>query len=214
MPSYAIPNEVNQGPTTICNLYRMRSNADEIASLFGAVNEAGNIPSSDGIYPDQDAPIVRQGDAARRIETHSWWFPPPGKVKRPVTNVRNLDSPFWRASLVNPERRCLVPVTSFCEWEGAPGSKHKVWFDFPDHPLFAFAGIWRPVDGERSRFAFLTCEPNELVAPVHPKAMPVLLTAKDADTWLTADWDDARQLARPFPATDMRLSREDGDLLL
>ena len=128
----------------------MRSNADEIASLFGAANEAGNIPSSYAIYPEQDAPIIRRHGNDRRIETQRWGFPPPGKVKRPVTNVRNLGSPFWRASLVNPERRCLVPVTSFCEWEGPPGAKRKIWFDLPAHPLFAFAGIlasgrWRAV---------------------------------------------------------------------
>src|SRR5262245_10327971 len=33
----------------------------------------------------------------------------------PVTNVRNLKSPYWRGWL-KAEWRCLVPATSFCEW--------------------------------------------------------------------------------------------------
>jgi len=50
-----------------------------------------------------------------------------------------------------------------------------------------FAGIWRewpgdrgprakPVAGPHRIVAFLTCEPNAVVAPIHPKAMPVALS--------------------------------------
>ena len=49
-------------------------------------------------------------------------------------------------------------------------------------------------------FAFLTCEPNPLVAPLHPKAMPVILHPEDYATWLTADWEEARKLVQPFPS--------------
>lgn len=188
----------------MCNLYRMRSNAAEIARVFGANNTAGNIPDLTEIYPDQNAPIVRSAESGRVIEAFTWGFPPPGQVKRPVTNVRNLESTFWLSALKRPDRRCLVPVTAFCEWTGAKGSKQKVWFDIPDNPLFAFAGVWRPVEGETPRFAFLTCEPNEIVGAIHPKAMPVLLTKDNAGTWLNADWPDARKLAKPFPSDKMQ----------
>src|ERR1700739_4210097 len=53
-------------------------------------------------------------------------------------------------------------------------------------PLFAFAGIWRLWTGERkgetgehSLFAFLTTQSNEIVRPIHAKAMPVILTKPD-----------------------------------
>ncbi|WP_243455609.1 SOS response-associated peptidase family protein [Sphingosinicella sp. BN140058] len=48
-------------------------------------------------------------------------------LDRKVTNVRNLTSPFWRSSLKDPARRCLVPVTGFCEWEGEKGAKREHW---------------------------------------------------------------------------------------
>jgi len=45
-----------------------------------------------------------------------WGFPAPPKVgNHPVTNVRNVSSPFWRAWL-KPQYRCLVPLTSFSEY--------------------------------------------------------------------------------------------------
>lgn len=54
-------------------------------------------------------------------------------------------------------------------------------------PLFAFAGFWTPcrgvrspkstpVEGTHEPFGFLTTEANAIVAPIHPKAMPVIPT--------------------------------------
>src|SRR3546814_2176256 len=160
----------------------------EIARLFRVREGAGlNLPSFEAIYPNRRAPVVRGPTEARQLAMMTWGFPPPHKAgARPVTNVRNLDSPFWRSALQNPERRYLVPVTAFCEWEGETGAKRKVWFELTDTPLFAFAGVWRPAEGGE-RFAFLTCEPNATVAAVHPKAMPAILDPKAADAWLDAD---------------------------
>lgn len=90
------------------------------------------------------------------------------------------------------------------------------WFALDDsRPLFFFAGIWRPwtgtrgtnadsVEGEQLLYSFLTCEPSEVVRPIHAKAMPVMpTTEREIDQWLNAEVADAIILQRPLPADQM-----------
>ena len=136
----------------------------------------------------------------------------PGKrpgttVTKYVTNVRNLASPFWANMLKRPAQRCLVPFSRFAEPKLGPdgkGTKDEHWFRVADREVAAFAGLWRPT-AVGDAYAFLTCAPNPLVAPLHPKAMPVILTdPNDWRTWLTAPWGDARLLQRPLPDQALR----------
>lgn len=183
----------------ICNLYTSARSREEVARLFGG-QLPFDLPEVTGdIYPKKPGYVVRKQDGARIVDVMQWGFPPPAAARAPVTNVRNLASPFWRSALKSPERRCLVPVTRFCEWEGVPGSKIKRWFTVTGAEVFAFAGIWRPIDSGKA-YAFLTCEPNPLVAPIHEKAMPVILQPEDYDRWLDGETDDACGLAQPFPS--------------
>jgi len=131
---------------------------------------------------------------------------PSVKLTKYVTNVRNLNSSFWRSMLMTPARRCLVPITAFSEYGLAPGEDCKKplhWFDVPSRPVFAFAGIWRPTE-RGNAYGFLTTEPNAIVSPIHPKAMPVILHDDDYDRWLTACWDDLKDLVAPYPSQLMR----------
>lgn len=168
---------------------------------------AGNMPPLPGVFPDTTAPVIRvTAEGERELAMMRWGFPPPPNGGRPVTNVRNTASPYW-CTWLNPQWRCLVPATSFCEWtDVAPKVPH--WFALDGtRPLFAFAGLWRPWMGERKGevrehhlFAFLTTAANAAVRPIHAKAMPVILrTADEWDAWLSAPAEEALRLQRPLP---------------
>jgi putative SOS response-associated peptidase YedK len=151
-----------------------------------------------------------------------WGMPSPafalkGRNSDPgVTNVRNVLSPHWRRWL-GVESRCVVPFTSFSENETLPDGSHPpVWFALDEsRPLAFFAGIWtrwtsvrKVKEGETTNdiFAFLTTEPNAIVAPIHAKAMPVILTSADElEHWMTAPQSEALKLQRPLPDDALRI---------
>lgn len=143
----------------------------------------------------------------------AWGIPHPskdGRKPKPVTNVCNTASPFWRSMLATPERRCRVRATAFSEWTDSPdpatGRNACKWFEVADAESFCFAGRRPIADGER--FAFLTTEPNAIVAPVHAKAMPVLLRTEDHGRWLTGDYAAACALQKPLDDGALRIRAE------
>ncbi|SMF70467.1 SOS response-associated peptidase family protein [Allosphingosinicella indica] len=167
------------------------------------------------VWPKRPGLVARIADGERVIEPMIWGVPltMPGKrpgttITKNVTNVRNLSSRFWMSMLKEPARRCLVPFSRFAEpkpgKDPETGRPAEYWFTVRDRPMMAFAGIWRPSD-VGNVYAFLTCEPNPLVAPLHPKAMPVILHREDYDRWLLGSVEEACALAAPFPSQMMEL---------
>jgi putative SOS response-associated peptidase YedK len=208
----------------MCNLYSITSGQAAIRQLARAMRDiTGNLPPRPAVFPDMLAPVVRTAaDGVRELTLMRWGFPPPFRPEASlVTNVRKTAGHWWRPWL-QAGHRCLVPVTSFCEWTD---SKPKVpyWFALEkSRPLFFFAGIWRPWTGVRGTkadpavgdqllFSFLTTAANATVAPIHAKAMPVLLlTESDRETWLTGSVDAALALQRPAADGVLRIVASGG----
>jgi putative SOS response-associated peptidase YedK len=105
-----------------------------------------------------------------------------------------------------------VPISSFCEYADTTPK----WFAIDEtRPLVAFAGIcteWtgvrgtnaNPVEGKHLLYGFLMTVPNGVVGPIHPKAMPVILTTREEHT-MRAPWDEAAKLQRTLPNTMLRI---------
>jgi putative SOS response-associated peptidase YedK len=172
-----------------------------------------------GVFPDYLAPIARNAtDGVRELAMARWGMPgPPAVGGAPITNIRNVKSPHWRAWL-KTENRCVVPFTSFCEYADTKPRKTPTWFALSeDRPLAVFAGIWTTwhgkrgtkanlVEGQHELFGFLTTDANAEVGAVHPKAMPVILTTEnEIEQWMSAPTQDALKLQRPLPDGTLKI---------
>ena len=212
----------------MCNLYANTTTQEAMRHLFmvrPVHDRLGNFAPLTAIYPRYDAPVVRlDNDGARELVVMHWGFLLPkvskrtGKPIQPnaVNNARDdklANSRFWRASF--ERRRCLIPATAFCEPKGhKPATYH--WFTIKGDepcPPFAFAGIWRSWSGEYKgeqteldTFSMVTTTPNDLVKPIHPTRMPVILPPERHETWLTGSVSEAEDCLAPYPAGNMRVS--------
>jgi putative SOS response-associated peptidase YedK len=207
----------------MCNLYNLKVDPRGYSDALAAVDDAANVL---GIEKDYAAPgkpgyVVRYEDGQRVLSTMRWGFPTRKPRKRPAregelpflydwwTNARNLHNNLWKPWLLRTEHRCLVPFTRFAEPKAVsdrqgPGDINW-WFTIEDQPVPCFAGLWK-VDVDHDRvYAFCTTEPNPLVAPKHPKAMPVILLAEDQDRWLTAPVEEALTMLTAYPSQLMRV---------
>ena len=108
-----------------------------------------------------------------------------------------------------------MPFSAFAE-----PTRDSTWFTVPDEEVAFFAGVCMEWSGERLKeqdgktrrsrehgdwllYAFLTTEANSVVAPVHPDAMPVVLTDPDECVeWLSGGAASLR-LQRPLSITEL-----------
>jgi Cys-rich four helix bundle protein (predicted Tat secretion target) len=132
--------------------------------------------------------------------------PAANRVRPAPRNAVRLLPSIWSWSLSSPKTAPAPegPDVGMREWSVCSQRKP---------PLFAFAGSWRLWTGERKGetgehqlFAFLTTESNDVVRPIHSKAMPVLLTkAEEWDTWLGGSVNEAMALQKPLPNNALRI---------
>lgn len=180
----------------MCNLYRMTKGTAEVARLFAVEDQTAgaNLPAE--VYPGTPGVVVA-GGALRRM---TWGFPlaltgkQGQKLKpRPVNNCRSdkLDSFMWRHAFA--ERRCLIPMTGWCEAEGPKGAKTRTWLRLEDEEVFAAAGLWRHSDEWGDVYAMVMTDSCGTAAECHTR-MPVLVPQADWRAWLGGAPAQARAL--------------------
>ncbi|MBV9527890.1 SOS response-associated peptidase family protein [Sphingomonas sp.] len=197
----------------MCNRARTREDPPTLFERFG-VNWLADRPLDNRfnpaeLYPRSRAWIIREDERGRGADVMSWDVLG-SQAAWPMTNVRNLAQPQWKRLASDPAKRCLIPLTEFCEWtpaaidlgDGKKPTRGEMWFALPDQPMFAVGGFWQHT-AKGAGFAMVTCDPNDLIAPIHPKAMITILDPADYDLWLRGSYDDIVALQRPYATERM-----------
>src|SRR5437016_902327 len=149
--------------------------------------------------PTDPADTIVEQDGKRELVEMRWglvpyWWSKTLKELRLATFNARVETvttkPFFREPFKN--KRCLMPVTGYYEWQDTPEGKQPWYFTARDgSPALTIAGLWdewhdKANGGTLKSCTMIITKPNEFVAEVHDR-MPVLLTEKDFEPWLSGE---------------------------
>lgn len=151
------------------------------------------------VCPTTTIDAIVSTDGARTLErmrwglVPGWWKKPLKELKLATFNARAEtvdEKPMFRSAF--KRKRCLIPVSGYYEWQDTPGGKQPWYFTARDgSPALTIAGLWDEWTNKETLKPLKSCamiitEPNQFVAEVHDR-MPVLLTEKQFDPWLSGE---------------------------
>lgn len=184
----------------MCGRYSFEANKKELIERYQLKESAYDYEEKEEIYPTNVSPIILP-DAQLVLLT--WGFSP-SFAKRPLINARGetvLEKPTFSKAFKT--KRCLVPATSFFEWEKMDGHKEKREISVKNQFIFSMAGIcdtFLDKNGKEAlMYSIITTEANEQMKSIHDR-MPVILTPENEADYLNLNHapEEVQQLLRPF----------------
>lgn len=196
----------------MCGRIVLFSAPHELAERF-FLDEVPEILPRFNIAPGQDilAVVPNPNTEGRLARMLKWGLELPWKQGNQtgpkLINARSetvLEKPAFRQAFL--ERRCLVPVDGFFEWQKRPDGRQPFYFSSKTRTPLALAGIWAsheyPGDHVVHSCSILTTAANTLMRPIHHR-MPVILPEEDWKFWLDLPPEKAETLLEmllPLPA--------------
>jgi putative SOS response-associated peptidase YedK len=181
-----------------------------MAQLFDA-RPANDLPvgSNFNICPTMPLAVLRLRGAQRFIGPMRWGFIP-GWYKSPtdgplLINARAetlAEKPAFRDAC--RQRRCLIPVSGFYEWQREHGEKQPYYVTRSDGAPLVMAGIWQewgPRSDRLNSCAIVTCSAAPPLDGIHHRS-PVVLEPEAWSLWLGEAGHGAARLMQS-PASDV-----------
>jgi putative SOS response-associated peptidase YedK len=186
----------------MCGRFSLETSAKDLAHQFKLLNEPEWNPRYN-IAPTQSALMIRSEGPELYAASTSWGFRPPwlkdGEKGKPLINARAETASEKRTfSQSFAERRCLVPASSFFEWQKKDGKKLPWLLHLPQSPTFAIAGLWQDL-ADGPRFTILTLESVGEAREVHTR-MPWILEANQLHPWLNGETKDVPEPSQTLGA--------------
>ena len=168
--------------------------AEDLRQIIEEVNRRNNggekpVKTAGEIFPTDLVPVLANNKnmypAAFAME---WGYTLPDG--RRIINARSEtahEKGMFKDGLKN--RRCLIPASSYFEWEKR--EKEKIKYDIRPvgNGMLDMAGLYR-IEGNKAVFTILTREPAESIAFIHDR-MPVILPDDIRNDWLNLKYDAA-----------------------
>ena len=162
---------------------------ERILEELNRKNMPKNLKTSGEIFPSDVVPVLAN---SRRQDVQPfamrWGYSFPGR--RPVINARAetaAEKPLFRDGM--RQRRCLIPASSYFEWERRDGQKIKYAIRPAGAEMLYLAGVYHLENHDGAiipSFAILTRSAAPEIAFIHDR-MPVILPPDCARDWLKVE---------------------------
>lgn len=198
----------------MCGRFSNRFTWKELHELYRAFldsTESDWTPKFN-IAPTTQIPVLRLVDGQRRFDLMRWglvpaWSKEIGKFS--TFNARSdgvASKPTYRGAW-KASRRCIIPASSFFEWQKP--DKQPFAISLGNKGPMNFAGLWEEWKPE-GKPALLSCtmittDANALMEPIHDR-MPVIIGDENIAAWIGEEPttpEQALDLLTPFPANRM-----------
>ena len=189
----------------MCGRFTQTKSREEVLEELGGIELPALFLGRYNVAPTQKVAVIHSEHPARAVES-IWGFTNP-RSGAPIINARSetlAERPMFKELLA--ENRCLIPADGFYEWK----DRQPYYFQLPDKPLFAFAGLWR--DG---RCVIITRAADANMQGIHDR-MPVILARDHWAFWLDrfAMQEQVPELtARPVSRRVNSVSNDDPECL-
>lgn len=195
----------------MCGRFKRKSDKKKVVQAFevtAGIPETDFGPEDD-LRPQSLQPVIFTNEAGeRQIEMMRWGFKLPERL---LFNARSegIDhAKFWKDAFA--AGRAIVAGDAIYEWKEMPKGQKKPKYEITllGQEPFGMAAVWKLWKNPKTElwertFAILTGDPNELVAPIHPR-MTTFLEPRDYEEYLAHSERPPVHLLRILPSEKMR----------
>lgn len=183
----------------MCGRYSLDADIFAILNRYKIEIEETEYSGRDEIFPTNKSPII---DMDLQLTFMDWGFST-NFSKRPLINARG-ETVSEKVTFKKPFQfaRCLIPATSFYEWETIDGKKVRNRIKPSGIEIFSMAGIYKAIhlDGQKVyQYSIITTQANEQMSYIHDR-MPVILKPDEEFKYLesAASVQEVEKLLLPY----------------
>jgi len=172
----------------MCGRASLTTSPEELEEEFG-LSSVPPIAPRYNIAPTEPILAVRAGDSGHREAVLLRWglVRPGSEDARAPINLRIESAARGAMKATVQQRRCIVPMSGFYEWQRAGKARQPFNVRRKDSKVFGVAALWdRLESGDQEPLEsclVLTTVANRVVAPIHDR-MPVILDPATYGRWL------------------------------
>lgn len=197
----------------MCGRYSLDTNINNLINRYNVVEGGVDFSPTDEIFPTNVVPVIIN-KGKNKVKLMKWGFMP-DFAKRPIINARSEtvdEKVTFKYSFYN--RRCIIPATSFYEWEKVEDKKVKRRIKTKNIELLSLAGIYSVFKNKEGKYyeAFTILTRNSLgeMRNIHHR-MPIVIPREKEGLWLNPNIRDGKMLKEAFNSFNYNFVIEKGE---